>query len=295
MSAILTKLVAWLKSIFASAEVQVKQEVTTIEAVAKQKIQAAEQTVVTTFEQKLQGWIPDAIDTRDQVFTLSAPLPPSVDLRSQLKPVDNQGALNSCVSHAVTSALETVLKVSDLSRLFTYYNARSLEGRTGMDAGCAIRNAVKGAVTYGIAPETDWPYVTTQVLVAPPTKSYTDGTPLKARIGYAQVTTLTALKTALATGLPVVFGFTVPDVFASAVQSVGTAYTGVLPYPTAANKFIGAHAVLAVGYDDPSGMVIVRNSFGPAWGKSGYFMMPYAWFANMTGLVSDAWVLSPKA
>lgn len=239
---------------------------------------------------QLSGWIPDAIDPRDHVFGLSTSLPSAVDLRPQMSPVEQQGVINSCVGHAVTSALERVLSVSDLSRLFVYYNARVYDGRAAMDAGCSIRNAVKGIVAHGVASEPVWPYDTTKFAVAPPSAAYTNAAPLKARIGYSSVTNLAALKTALATGFPVVFGFTVPDTFVSR-----TKFDGFLPFPVAGVKFIGAHAVLAVGYDDARGVVICRNSFGPTWGKAGHFEMPYQWFANMTGLVTDAWVLSPKA
>jgi C1A family cysteine protease len=55
---------------------------------------------------------------------------------------------------------------------------------------------------------------------------------------------------------------------------------------------IGGHAVLAVGYDDAKQVLIVRNSWGPAWGYQGYFYMPYAYTALKTGgqpLVSEWW------
>ncbi len=264
----LRSLLAWLKGLFKTAEV----------------------SATAALNHQLSGWIPDAIDPRDHVFGLTAPLPASVDLRPQMSPIEQQGTINSCVSHAATSALEKVLGVSDLSRLFVYYNARTYDGRTAIDAGCSIRNAVKGIANYGAASEPVWPYDTSKFAVMPPTAAFTDATPLKSRISYSSVTNLTALKTALATGFPVVFGFTVPQTF-----STQTRYDGFLPYPTAGVRFIGAHAVLAVGYDDARGVVIVRNSFGPNWGKNGYFEMPYQWFANMSGLVTDAWVLSPKA
>jgi C1A family cysteine protease len=246
-------------------------------------------SVVAHIEHQLSGWIPDPIDPRDKVFGLANTDLSSVDLRPLLSPVDQQGTINSCVSHAVTTALETVLKTSDLSRLFVYYNARALEGRTAIDAGCQIRNAIKGVVMNGAAQEFLWGYNTSQLAVKPTAPVYTNAATLKARIGYAQVKSLDSLKAALASGFPVVFGFSVPQTFATQ-----TKYDGFLPYPVTGVKFIGAHAVLAVGYDDARGVVICRNSFGINFGKSGYFEMPYQWFANMAGLVTDAWVLSPK-
>src|SRR5574343_486232 len=140
-------------------------------------------------QHQFSGWIPDAIDPRDHVFGLSATLPPSVDLRPQMSPIEQQGVINSCVGHAVTSALEKVLGVSDLSRLFVYYNARVYDGRASVDAGCSIRNAVKGIVSYGASSEPVWPYDTSKYAVMPPTAAYTNAAGLKARIGYSSVTT----------------------------------------------------------------------------------------------------------
>ncbi|HTY29087.1 MAG TPA: C1 family peptidase, partial [Mycobacterium sp.] len=48
-----------------------------------------------------------------------------------------------------------------------------------------------------------------------------------------------------------------------------------MPMPAPSEKKLGGHAVMAVGYDNASRMMIVRNSWGTSWGKAGYFMMPY--------------------
>ena len=44
------------------------------------------------------------------------------------------------------------------SRLFLYYNERSLEGTTKIDSGATIRDAVLALTNYGICQETSWPY-----------------------------------------------------------------------------------------------------------------------------------------
>jgi C1A family cysteine protease len=244
-------------------------------------------------EPSLASWIPDVHDPRDhtyeQVFGLGN-LPTEVDLRGRFGPVEQQGALNSCVGHAVTGVLETVLKLSDRSRLFVYWNARAAEGRTGSDAGCQLRSAMKGVSTLGAADETTWSYDTSKVLSAPPAAAFTSGKPVAGLVAsYVRVSTLAGLKDALANGRPVAFGFSVPDTFISITKP-----TGKLPYPAAGTKFIGAHAVCAVGYDDASQQVLCRNSFGPTWGMNGYFTMDYAWFNNMNALVSDAWTIVAK-
>jgi C1A family cysteine protease len=148
---------------------------------------------------------------------------------------------------------------------------------------------MRGVATHGAANEALWPYDTTRVTTQPPAAAFTDGKPLASRVGqYLRVTTLQGLKDALAAGRPVAFGFSVPDTW-SQVRT-----TGHLPFPSATAKFIGGHAVVAVGYSDSTGNVLCRNSFGPNWGNQGYFTMPYQWFANMNGLVADAWTIVAK-
>jgi len=213
----------------------------------------------------------------------------SIDLRSKFGPVEQQGAPNSCVAHAATSALEATLGVSDLSRLFVYYNARALAGQQGSDAGCQPRNAMKGISTYGVPAETEWVYDTSKITVAPPSSAYSAGLPIKSRIkAYQSVTTLAAMKSALSQGLPVIFGFIVPDTFVSV-----TKYNGVQPDFNSTTKWIGRHAVVACGFDDNAQTVLCRNSFGTNWGNLGYFTMGYSWFASMNAQVSDAWVFIP--
>lgn len=215
----------------------------------------------------------------------------AIDLRSKFGPVEVQGAPNSCVAHAVTSAIEATLGVTDLSRLFVYYNARALAGQTGGDFGCQPRNAVKGVANLGAPAEQHWPYDTTKITVAPPKSAYDAGVGLRTRIkAYQSVTSLASMKTAMLAGQPVVFGLMVPDTFISVAKP-----TGFLPMWNSTTKWIGRHAMVTAGFDDATGNVLVRNSFGSTWGSGGYCQMPYSWFSTISSMskVSDAWVFIP--
>jgi C1A family cysteine protease len=83
-----------------------------------------------------------------------------------------------------------------------------------------------------------------------------------------------------------VFGFSVYESFESAT----VAKSGVLNMPKPGERQVGGHAVCAVGYDDAAKRVLVRNSWGPAWGKKGYFTMPYDYVANRN-LSDDFWTV----
>ena len=50
--------------------------------------------------------------------------------------------------------------------------------------------------------------------------------------------------------------------------------SGVYSYTT--GSYLGAHAVLVVGYDDVNQCFIVKNSWGTGWGEAGYFMIAYS-------------------
>ena len=60
--------------------------------------------------------------------------------------------------------------------------------------------------------------------------------------------------------------------------------------PAAAEKVLGGHAVLAVGYDHGKERFIVRNSWGADWGTHGYFTMPYAYLLD-ENLSDDLWTI----
>ena len=61
-----------------------------------------------------------------------------------------------------------------------------------------------------------------------------------------------------------------------------------LNMPTPGERVLGDHAVVAVGYDDSTNRLIVRNSWGKKFGLGGYFTMPYAYLLK-EDLSADFW------
>jgi len=173
------------------------------------------------------------------------------------------------------------------SRLFVYYNERKIEGTTKTDSGAYIHDGVTSLKTYGLCPETEWPYITTKFTTAPTAQCYTDAAKHKALTVASVPVNLGAMKSVLAGNVPIVIGFTVYASF----ESAAVATTGKVPMPKPNEQVLGGHAVVIVGYDDSNGWFIVRNSWGTGWGANGYFYMPYAYFTN-PNLVSDLWTVS---
>jgi C1A family cysteine protease len=66
--------------------------------------------------------------------------------------------------------------------------------------------------------------------------------------------------------------------------------TGHLGMPKRREKFVGLHAVLAVGYENSHGWFILRNSWGGRWGMRGYFAMPYEYLTDPE-LAHDFWTI----
>lgn len=201
-------------------------------------------------------------------------LPVRVDLRPFCSDVEDQGQLGSCVANASTSAFEFLevkhkKRFIDFSRLFVYYNTREMENSVDEDAGCMIRDAVKSLAKQGVCPELTWPYLEQHVFDRPPEDAYREALAYQA-LGYYAVDDLYEVKHAISHGLPVIFGFEVPESF----EGDEIAKTGLMKMPEPGERTVGGHAVLAVGYDSSEQKLIVRNSWSKFWGMSGYFKMP---------------------
>ena len=241
------------------------------------------------------GWQRDLPDARDLFF--AAPrlalkaLPVKTDLRLQCPPIYDQGQLGSCTANALAAAIQfdrLKQKISDFipSRLFIYYNERTMENSVLSDSGAQIRDGIKSVARQGDCPETEWPYVISKFKTKPPASCYADALKYKT-ISYQRIVqSLPQLKACLAVGYPFVFGFTVYESFESAT----VARTGHARLPRSGETVAGGHAVVAVGYNDAKAWFVVRNSWGEAWGMKGYFTLPYAYVAD-SHLASDFWTI----
>jgi C1A family cysteine protease len=239
------------------------------------------------------GWIPDLPDQRDLLYSTQVsaiPLPPRVDLKQLCSPVEDQGNLGSCTANALVGALEFLemkkwKKQADLSRLFVYYNERVIEDTVDYDAGAMIRDGIKSLAKQGVCLEKTVPYNIDHFKQKPSDAAYKEAL-LHQIKSYHRVNGLQETLQCLASGYPVVFGFTVYDSF----ESQEVAKTGIVPMPGRDEQVLGGHAVLAVGYDQASKRITVRNSWGTGWGSGGYCFMPYDYFTTR-GLTSDAWTI----
>jgi C1A family cysteine protease len=233
----------------------------------------------------------DKEDLRDKIysgeFRTTSELPKKIDLRSKMSSIVDQGELGSCTANAIASGLREYLLLQQskwiaLSRLYLYWHERALEGTINEDAGASIRDGIQVLAKNGVCPEKDDPYIISRFIEKPSqiaeknAKKYTISQ-------YSRILNLIGIKTALASGNPVVIGIQVYSSF----ESDKVAKTGKVPVPNKTERLLGGHAVLVVGYDDDKQWAIVRNSWGTNWGDKGYFYLPYKFFTK--SLVDDMW------
>jgi len=236
-----------------------------------------------------------------------------VDLRPQCSPIENQGEIGSCTAMALAGIIEYNQrryhgKHINCSKLFMYKTTRNLAGETG-DVGAYIRTAMKSLVLCGTPPEEYWPYEESEYDLEPDAFAYAVAENYKAAQYFCidkdidnstGATVLAKVKRLLSRKIPLMFGFYGFDSFED------TSTPGNIPFPGEEEAKWG-HAVVAVGFDDnrvitsdltgnsTRGALLIRNSWGTAWGYEGYGWLPYKYVQeklafDFWGLVSMDWI-----
>jgi C1A family cysteine protease len=254
-------------------------------------------------------------------------LPDAVDIREWCSPVEDQLSLGSCTAHAGVAIVEyferrAFGKHIEASRLFLYKTTRNIMQVTG-DTGAWLRDTMGALVLCGVPAERYWPYDIDMFDREPDSFVYSladnyetvkyfchdpvmhaanSGTPVNRRqsgktteggAGIGEQDVLDSVKKYLAAGIPSMFGFWG---FPSFEES---ATPGDIPSPCPGEQAQWGHAVVAVGYDDDrrivntacgtetTGAIMIRNSWGAAWGDKGYGWLPYKYVINRLAL--DFW------
>jgi len=209
---------------------------------------------------------------------VEASLPSSFDWRNYnggnfVTPVRNQGHCGSCWAFATTAALESKALITfnwpgnklNLSEQILL----SCSGAGDCQVGGYIDDASDFLRDTGINLETCYGYKATDGNCGSACATW-QSRPYRINgwswVAYGSAPTQTALKNAIYTNGPVVVSLNVYTDFYFY-------HSGV--YHCSWGAYEGGHAVLVVGWDDSTGAFIVKNSWAPRWGESGYFRIGY--------------------
>lgn len=244
------------------------------------------------------GWKRQKRDDRDLQYSTAKPiagLPRKSDLTGQLPDCWDQEETSDCISHGCGAAFWNGEVVADQvpvmpSRLFNYWNFRDIEGDTNKDEGGQIRDGIKAANLYGIAPESVWPWTPDETLFTRPSQEAYDAAEKNKIHFYASINlrNLDQVRLALSHKLGIVFGFDVPNFFESATMEKN----GIMRLSDY-NRIVGGHCTFLLGHDDDEELGLVRNSWGTSWGPfKGNFKIGYDVLTS--DYCSDAWVVRMK-
>ena len=235
----------------------------------------------------------------------TASMPHQKDLLAFVTPVKDQGHRGTCVAFASVALVETLVKSAnkqtmDLSEEFIYWASKSLPGATLPNSdGSFPLNMLNTAAKYGVPAEQVWPYelrgwwsdstnhknCVDAYKKNPeklPTECVTNGTAPQAAseaqkvkvVGQQEVeTTPETIVGFINSGFPVAIGVSVFEKAWGFDDPKSDKFIeGLVTVPDAADKEIGGHAVLIVGYDLDAQVYLFKNSWGTSeWGsKSKY-------------------------
>ena len=198
---------------------------------------------------------------------LAISYPAEIDWRDKdghnwVTPIRDQSSCGSCVAFGAVATLESLVRIEqnqpdldiDLSEMHLFNCG---------GGSCSFGWYNSAACSYlrsnGTPDEDCWPYVPVD---RPCSETCPDWRSRAVKItDYASISGIEACKTYVAIA-PILVAFEVYSDFFS--------YTGGI-YEYVWGSYEGGHAVCIVGYDTTENYWIVKNSWGPGWGESGFF------------------------
>ena len=197
----------------------------------------------------------------------------NVDGSSFVTPVRNEGSCGASWAISAVDTIESQIMIQAFNpslqpalSVQELLSCDTADGNTGCSGGdTALAFAYIQA--NGIVSESSFPYQSSSG-TAPACPAPLPGTRTFIR-GYSTVSGTgdpTAVKQAIVSGGPVA---TILDVYANLLDYQSGVYTH-------GGAAVGNHGITLVGYSESGGYWIARNSWGTAWGMSGYFLIGYA-------------------
>jgi len=218
-------------------------------------------------------------------YNLYNSVPTSFDFSANLPPPYDQGSLGSCASNAGALAYKFNYQLIDPSRLFLYFNARTLEDPNNqyIDSGSTVADVMLTLKNIGICSESLWPYDISNFTQKPPQNCYDEASNNKILNPINLNQDLNTFKSILAQSKPIVFGMLLCE---NIMQ-----LTADNPVYNGTGNVLGGHALAICGYDDSTQLFKVQNSWGSNWCQGGRFYIPYGIVLN-SSLSWDFWCIN---
>ncbi|TYP80218.1 papain like protease [Maritimibacter alkaliphilus HTCC2654] len=190
-----------------------------------------------------------------------------VDLRAKFGPVRDQGARPTCLAFAASDAHAALRSGWDpLSCEFAFYHAQNRTGRSPYK-GAFLDDMLAALRDTGQPSESGWPYIPR---LPTDLRHYHPPSSVGSLFGRESQKTsheVDRVCDALDSNVPaIVLSVLTRSFFNPPSDGVIDQITGDEVFPTP------RHAVIAVGYGKAATkrVILVRNSWGPTWGLSGY-------------------------
>lgn len=241
----------------------------------------------------MYGAIFSNIDVRDYKMVCTAnahEFPSEFELKTVR--VKDQGAVGSCVAHALSSIVEyyNATQRNDTTEMSVGYIYGNRTNSDHKDSGMVMRDALDIIRNFGDVPYVDFPYnvETPQAIKLYQKKAdelYDVGHPNRIS-EYCRIDTISAAKMALSSGVPLLMAM---EWYADMKLEDGVLTTDYVGYE-------GGHCMFIYGWDERGWKV--QNSWGENWGTNGTFILPYdmcmaeCW-AVIDNIIEGAYVKKP--
>ena len=219
------------------------------------------------------GCLEEKKDIRD--YKLKAGSVAALDLPEEYIPcvevaVKNQGSVNSCVAHALSSIMETYTNDS-LSTNFIYGTQKKLYGHEGQ--GMYLRDACATALKYGNMKYEDCPGNTEVPNCYEEAEACLDNEEKKKLAYYYRINRYFSCNS------PEEIKYAI-YVYGPVLAALNWSYSyyvndkGILTTDEENPEYVGGHAVMVKGWTKDG--FICQNSWGENWGNNGDFILPYS-------------------
>ena len=232
-------------------------------------------------------------------------MPSEVDLRCEdevqhFSPPEDQGPLNCSAACAVLGLVEYFERrvrgrTFEGSTLFLYMvtrNRTQKRMRVMGDTGADLRTTLKVLTSFGVPPTEHWPYEIDKFDDEPNAFVYSLAIRFPGILYFRLdepnrdgTKTWETVRSFLAAGFPVAFGFSVPTSLTADAN---------IPYRPDLDSVRGGQAAVAVGYKSNhfgrgQHALLIRSSWGSQWGGNGNGWLPIAFLRSQ--LAKDFWTL----